>query len=106
MSLAGSWWGGHISLMGAYDAATDSALILDVWKYADPFWVKIDKVCMPMGKSLIILSVGSGENGLLFPCFTVYFSKVRQNLLNPAGGALTSTPIFVTKWNCFYPKVE
>ena len=45
MSLAGSWWGGHISLMGAYDAATDSALILDVWKYTDPFWVKIDKVC-------------------------------------------------------------
>ena len=31
--------------MGAYDAATDSALILDVWKYTDPFWVKIDKVC-------------------------------------------------------------
>ena len=91
MSLAGSWWGGHISLMGAYDAATDSALILDVWKYADPFWVKIDKVCMPMGKSLIILSVGSGENGLLFPCFYVYFLKVHQYLLNSAGGGLTST---------------
>ena len=48
----------------------------------------------------------SGENGLLFPCFSVYFSKVHQNLLNPAGGALTSTPIFVTKWNYFYPQVE
>jgi len=46
MAIAGqgSWWGGHISLMGAYDAATDSALILDVWKYTDPFWVKIDKL--------------------------------------------------------------
>ena len=42
----GSWWGGHISLMGAYDAATDSALILDVWKYTDPFWVEIDKVLL------------------------------------------------------------
>ena len=34
---------------------------------------------------------GGGENGLLFPCFYVYFLKVHQYLLNSAGGGLTST---------------
>ena len=41
--------------------------------------------------------VGSGENGLLFLCFYVYFSEVRQNLLNFAGGAPSSTAHFSSK---------
>ena len=49
---------------------------------------------------------GSGENGLLSPCFYVYFSKVHQNLLNPAVGVLTSTPHFCNKVELPLPKVE
>ena len=40
---------------------------------------------------LLNVLLGSGENGLLFPCFYVYFLKVHQYLLNSAGGGLTST---------------
>ena len=47
--------------------------------------------------SLVYDYDGSGENGLLFPCFYVYFSKVHQNLLNFAGGAPSSTAHFSSK---------
>ena len=49
---------------------------------------------------------GSGENGLLSPCFYVYFSKVHQNLLNFAGGAPSSTAHFSSKVEQPLPKVE
>jgi len=56
MRLAGqgNWWGGHISLIAAYDMMSDSVLILDVWKYTDPFWIPIDKLF-----SSTILSIDS-----------------------------------------------
>ena len=43
MKLAGEgdWWAGHISPIAAYDEASDSALILDVWKFTDPFWINL-----------------------------------------------------------------
>ena len=43
MKLAGEgdWWAGHVSPIAAYDEASDSALILDVWKYTDPFWINL-----------------------------------------------------------------
>ncbi|MGB7087200.1 MAG: phytochelatin synthase family protein [Phormidesmis sp.] len=35
--------GGHISLLGAYDAQTDQVLILDVSRYKyPPVWVKVE----------------------------------------------------------------
>ena len=43
MKLAGEgdWWAGHISPIAAYDEVSDSALILDVWKFTDPFWINL-----------------------------------------------------------------
>ena len=38
----GKWWGGHISPITAFDEASDSALILDVWIYTDPFWIDLE----------------------------------------------------------------
>ena len=44
MKLAGQgdWLGGHISPVAAFDKTTNSALILDVWKYTDPFWIRLE----------------------------------------------------------------
>ena len=44
MKLAGQgdWLGGHISPVAAFDKQTNSALILDVWKYTDPFWIGLE----------------------------------------------------------------
>ena len=38
----GNWWGGHISPVAAFDKSTDSVLIMDVWKFTDPFWIDLE----------------------------------------------------------------
>ena len=40
----GNWWGGHISPIAAFDEQSDSALIMDVWIYTDPFWINLENL--------------------------------------------------------------
>eukprot|EP00116_Pleurobrachia_bachei_P001271 sb/3461533/ len=44
MALAGqgSWWGGHISPIAAYNSETGHVLVLDVWMYTEPCWVSLE----------------------------------------------------------------
>ena len=56
MKLAGqgNWRPGHISPIAAYDRASDSALILDVGRSSDPFWIDLKQLL-----SSTVLSVDS-----------------------------------------------
>ena len=40
----GNWWGGHISPIAAFDDQSDSALIMDVWIYTNPFWITLENL--------------------------------------------------------------
>ena len=50
----GNWRPGHISPIAAYDRASDSALILDVGRSSDPFWIDLKQLL-----SSTVLSVDS-----------------------------------------------